>query len=145
MNSVIEQSLQQISVALNSELTLEADHAWLIPAQAQGMLLTLVWADEENDDLTLSLALGTVDENTPPQLAVDMLTANLALAVRNGPKLSYSPSTHLVMLLDTLPCHPDDIVGLGDTVSHFVTLGAEIREQFSQQGYTLHIDNLGAE
>lgn len=145
MNYVIEQSLQQISVALNSELNIEADHAWLIPAQAQEMLLTLVWADEENDDLTLSLALGTVDETTPPQLVVDMLTANLSLAAHRGPKLSYSPSTHLVMLLDTLPCHPDEIVELGNTVNHFVTLGAEIREQFCQQGYTLHIDAPRAE
>ncbi|MGL5968961.1 MAG: type III secretion system chaperone [Kluyvera sp.] len=142
MNSVIQQSLQQISVALNSELNLEADHAWLVPAQAQDLILTLLWRDEERDDLTLSLALGTVDERTPPQLAVDMLATNLALAVHRGPRLSYSPSTHLLILLDTLPCHLDETVALGQAVNNFVTFGAQIREQFCQQGYNLHIDGL---
>ncbi|EOZ9391073.1 type III secretion system chaperone [Enterobacter cancerogenus] len=143
MNSVIQQSLQQISVALNSELNIEDDHAWLVPAQAQELVLTLLWPDEERDDLTLSLALGTVNEATPPQLAIDMLSANLALAIHRGPRLSYSPSTHLLILLDTLPCHPEEIVALGQAVNNFVTFGAEIREQFCQKGYSMIIDELG--
>lgn len=139
MNSVIEQSLQQISFALNSELNLEADHAWLIPAQAPELILTLLWPDEESHELTLSLALGTFNERAHNQLAVDMLSANLGLAVQRGPKLSYSPGSGLLIMLDTVPCHHTQIVGLGEVVNLFVTYGNEVRDRFCQQGYNLQI------
>jgi len=140
MNFVIEQCLHQISVTLNSELNIEEHNAWLVPAESPNLILTMLWLDEEKDELTLSLTLGTFDEHAHKQLAVELLTANLGLAVYRGPKLSYSPGSRFLTMLDSLLCHPNTIVETGEAVADFVRYGIEICEKMNEQGYNLHID-----
>jgi hypothetical protein len=144
MNPIIEQSLQQISMTLNSDIHMEDNHAWLIPSTMPEVILTILWTDDEATHLTFSLALGSFDEATHTQLAVNMLAANLGMAVHRGPKLSYSPGSGLLTMLDTLPCHPDEIVGLGDAAESYVKFGYEVREQYLQQGFNLTIPSLEA-
>ncbi|KML17764.1 hypothetical protein VL10_23975 [Leclercia adecarboxylata] len=138
MNSVIDSILRQIAVALNSELTLEEDHAWLVPSATPELLLTLVWDEEgHHDELTFSLALGRIDAEQSTSLAIELLTANLGMAVMNGPKLSYSPSTHQITLLESVICRYGDEVFIGEMATLLVSAGAAIREKLLASGHSL--------
>lgn len=141
MNPVIDSILQQISVALNSELTQEQDHAWLIPSAAPELLLTMMWNEEEqHDELILSLALGRIDDTQPSPLAVELLAANLGMAVMSGPKLSYSPSSRLITLIDSVVCRYGDEVAIGELAASLVTVGADIRQKILEVGHRLFND-----
>ncbi|MCT4700499.1 type III secretion system chaperone [Enterobacteriaceae bacterium H20N1] len=141
MNPVIDSILQQISVALNSELTREEDHAWIIPSAAPELLLTLIWnEDGPQDELIISLAIGRVDDTQPSPLAMELLTANLGMAVLNGPRLGYSPSSQLITLLDSVACRYGDEVALGEMVASLVAAGVNIRQKVLEVGYRLFSD-----
>lgn len=145
MKEEISSFLNQISIELNCDLTTTEDHAWVVPSSAPEQLLTITWArseEQQSYEFTFSLALGEYSELLPPTLLLDLMTSNMAMAILNGPKLSYSPKSNLLVLMDSLKCGPGDEVFIGEATDQFVAVGKQICEQIKATGVTLTM-NLG--
>jgi len=143
MNIEATSFLNQIAIELNSDITINEDHAWLIPAQLPNHLLTITWLknrENEQYEFTFSLALGEYSENIPSELILNLLTTNISMAILHGPKLSYSPKSNLLTLMDSFSSVAGNEVHIGEIAANFVLLGKEMHEQIAKQGTLLTIN-----
>ncbi|HEY3591029.1 MAG TPA: hypothetical protein VGL07_13310 [Buttiauxella sp.] len=143
MKEEISTFLQQISSELNSDITINENHAWIIPASSPALLLTVTWDRGEKEsgyEFTFSLALGEYRETIPSSLLLELLASNIAMSIMQGPKLCYSPGANLLTLTDTLACRPGDEVYIGEAAEKMVSLGWNIHENISTTGTKLIIN-----
>lgn len=138
MNHNLETFLHHISIVLHSEMTIEEDHAWIVPAENPELLLTLVWGDE-NEDIIYSLSLGEFNEHLPHKLALDCLQTNLLMATKQGPRLTYSSESKMITLVDAINFNNTTEDTLGNFTLEFVKFGAEIRNKIEEIGYRINI------
>ncbi len=133
MNTVIENSLRNISIELNSDLNTTDKFAYIILQHHQNLLLTFTWPDNDSNDgndndenLTLLLSLGYLNKQVSPTEIFDMLQVNLPMAITYGPKLTYSPTSNLVTLIDSINYVNLTNSNIKEKILPFIQIGEEI-------------------
>ncbi|MGG4608833.1 hypothetical protein [Providencia sp. Me31A] len=128
MNTLIENSLRNLSIEFNSELNISDKFAYIILPHHHNLLLTLIWEDNEDNDenLTLILSLGYLNKQISSTEIFDMLEVNLPMAINYGPKLTYSPTSNLVTLIDSINYVEITSSDIREKILPFIQIGEEI-------------------
>lgn len=129
MNILIENSLRNISIEFNSELNTSDKLAYITLPHHQNLLLTLTWDDNEDngdENLTLILSLGYLNKQISSTEIFDILQVNLPMAINYGPKLTYSPTSNLVTLIDNINYVELTSSDIREKILPFIQLGEEI-------------------
>lgn len=128
MDRVIENSLRKISIELNSDLNTTEEFAYINLQHHKNLLLTLTWENSKSDDdnLTLMLSLGYLSKQISSPDIFDMLQINLPMAINYGPKLTYSPTSNLVALIDSINYVELTSSDIQEKIIPFIKIGEEI-------------------
>ncbi|ENN8378791.1 hypothetical protein ACAX46_004259 [Providencia rettgeri] len=127
MNELIENSLRNISIEFNSELNTSDKFAYIILPHHQNLLLTFTWENNDDDkNLTLILSLGYLNKQISSTEIFDMLEVNLPMAINYGPKLTYSPTSNLVTLIDSINYVEITSSDIREKIFPFIQIGEEI-------------------
>ncbi|QLK63847.1 hypothetical protein GE278_23925 (plasmid) [Enterobacteriaceae bacterium Kacie_13] len=112
---------------------------WFVPQQLQ-LPLTLVWNKDRNNSISAVCALGKFPDEMDSQIPLELLTVNMIMAAKDGPRFSYSPSSGMLTLISHIPStivELHNIYLIRDEVERLIEKGTEVLVHMENQGIKL--------
>lgn len=113
--------------------------AWFIPENCS-LPLTLTWDSNEEHGLTLTLALGKPARDMDQRVLLELMTVNMMMAAVHGPRFSYSRSTEMITLINTLSVailREQNVYHVKQAIDNIILKGEEVRIHMESNGVKL--------